>query len=125
MPVELASVRDRGLGARPRAKWPFVLLALGVVAVVSAASIAVVVHNQDVAARKNKQQAQAALTAYLAAWSRGNDAALTAVSTPAAGVVPCVPIDGVAAAGACVVAGAWSGAAVVFAGGAMGGEAPV
>ena len=90
MPVELASVRDRGLGARPRAKWPFVLLALGVVVVVAAASIAVVVHNQDVAARKNKQQAQAALSAYLAAWSRGNDAALTAVSTPAAGVVSAI-----------------------------------
>ena len=88
--LERSSVKDRGLGARPRAKWPFVLLALGVVVVVAAASIAVVAHNRDVAARKNKQQAQAALTAYLSAWSRGNDAALTAVSTPAEGVVPAI-----------------------------------
>ena len=72
-------MKDRGLGARPRPKWPFVLLALGVVAVVAAASVAVVVHNRDVAARKNRQQAQAALSAYLSAWSRGNDAALTAI----------------------------------------------
>jgi hypothetical protein len=83
-------VKDRGLGARPRAKWPFVLIALGVVAVVAGAWTAVTVHNRDVAARKNRQQAQAALSSYLSAWSHGNDAALTAVSTPAAGVVPAI-----------------------------------
>lgn len=83
-------MKDRGLGAPPRAKWPFVLVALGVVVVVAAASIAVTVHNRHAAARRNRQQAQAALSAYLSAWSRGNDQALTAVSTPAAGVIPAI-----------------------------------
>jgi hypothetical protein len=67
-----------------------VLLALGVVVVVAAASITVVVHNRHEAARKNRQQAQASLTAYLSAWSRGDDTALTAASAPAAGVVPAI-----------------------------------
>ena len=75
------------MGARPRPKWPFVLIALAVVLAVAGVSTAVVLHNRDVAARKSRQQAESTLRAYLTAWGKADDAGVSAASNPGQGVI--------------------------------------
>jgi hypothetical protein len=64
-----------------RPRWPWFLLAGFVVVVLAVAAVGIVVHQRNAAAARNKAHALAAGQAYLADWSKANDAGVRSVSS--------------------------------------------